>query len=74
MPKYSITVEEKVLVSYEVEAPDLLTARFRILNGDCEDTRIILPWGSDKNFVDEQLAPEYDSVVSVETLPEVVEE
>lgn len=66
MPKYSVTVEEKILVNYEVEAPDLLTARYLILTGACNDNRIVLPWGSDKNFVDEQIAPEYDPTLHVD--------
>lgn len=65
MPKYSVTVEEKILVNYEVEAPDLLTARYLILTGACNDTRIILPGGVEKNFVDEHLAPEYDPSLHV---------
>lgn len=66
MPKYSIVVEEKILSSYEVEAPDLLTARYLILTGAADDTRIILPPYGDKNFVDERLAPEYDAPVNID--------
>lgn len=66
MPKYSITVEERILSSYEVEAPDLLTARYLILTGAANDTRIILPPYSEKNFVDERLAPEYDPSLHVD--------
>ena len=66
MPKYSVTVEEKILSSYEVEAPDLLTAHYRVLTGAANNTRIILPPYSDKNIVDSGLAPEYDPVSHVE--------
>lgn len=66
MPKYIITVEDRFLSSYEVEAPDLLTARFKILTGACENSRLALQNGHDRNFVDEQLAPEYDPSLHVD--------